>query len=604
MSKYIIFRLVGIAILLMLFTSFGCAHRYYYKPDYTQRFYVPKEIPLKPGMVLKPEFNAVKSVILLNTQNNKENIFLGAYTHKWWGNLNMWTDTAVGLVKSELEKKETLVTEGFPTVFEICFIESEEEDKVIGIVKREIETKGVSANEGFPAIIKLSINIVNMPDSVVGLIETGLEERDVSITEGQPEILDFFIVSEEPTEKVLCLFKNELSKQGISLSEYSPKVFKFDTNGVKWNEIYSSILSVLKQAGITLTNKPPDIRKFTLVTEEAPDTVLDVLKSEFRLYAGISKDGLPYVLRFSAPAADYLSSLCMLKSDLARKGIIIIEGPPKVLKLSITRANLVWKFRTVECNLNLNVETGDGYTVNFEETNSSTDLYDSCDGAVTKAVAAMFNNDSIRYYLTYPSDLIDSDCDGVPDYIDECPNTPFGVKVDSRGCPLDSDGDGVPDYLDECPGTPEGVEVDAKGCPPDTDGDGVLDGIDLCPDTPKGARVDENGCWIISETLFDFDKYIIKPIYYQSLDDVYSILEENPELRIEIKGHADIIGTESYNQRLSENRARAVMEYLVNKGIDPERLSTAGYSFHRPIASNETEEGRALNRRVELSPIH
>ena len=89
---------------------------------------------------------------------------------------------------------------------------------------------------------------------------------------------------------------------------------------------------------------------------------------------------------------------------------------------------------------------------------------------------------------------IDTDGDGVPDYLDQCPDTPQGVTVDTNGCPFDTDGDGVPDYMDQCPGTPQGVAVDERGCPFDTDGDGVPDYLDQCPDTPQGVAVDGNGC--------------------------------------------------------------------------------------------------------------
>ncbi|MDR3668488.1 MAG: OmpA family protein [Ignavibacteriaceae bacterium] len=99
---------------------------------------------------------------------------------------------------------------------------------------------------------------------------------------------------------------------------------------------------------------------------------------------------------------------------------------------------------------------------------------------------------------------LDADGDGVPDYLDKCPNTPAGVKVDAEGCPLDSDGDGVPDYLDKCPNTPKGVAVDKDGCPLDSDGDGVPDYLDKCPNTPKGTKVDANGCPVMKEEFKHF----------------------------------------------------------------------------------------------------
>ncbi|WP_366522393.1 OmpA family protein [Flagellatimonas centrodinii] len=91
-------------------------------------------------------------------------------------------------------------------------------------------------------------------------------------------------------------------------------------------------------------------------------------------------------------------------------------------------------------------------------------------------------------------DAADDDGDGVPNGLDQCPNTPAGVLVDARGCALDTDGDGVPDYLDQCPNTPAGAEVGPDGCPLDSDGDGVPDGRDKCPGTPAGVEVDADGC--------------------------------------------------------------------------------------------------------------
>lgn len=197
----------------------------------------------------------------------------------------------------------------------------------------------------------------------------------------------------------------------------------------------------------------------------------------------------------------------------------------------------------------------------------------------------------------------DSDNDGVYDYRDKCPGTPKGVKVDSRGCPPDSDGDGVYDYMDKCPDTPTGVKVDSKGCPPDSDGDGVYDYRDRCPETPKGARVNDLGCWVIQNVIFDFDRATIRPEYYPELDDVVKVLNNQPDLKIEIQGHTCNMGTEAYNLKLSKRRARAVLDYLVSKGIDSTRLSSEGYGESKPIASNDTEEGREVNRRAQLTPV-
>jgi outer membrane protein OmpA-like peptidoglycan-associated protein len=196
---------------------------------------------------------------------------------------------------------------------------------------------------------------------------------------------------------------------------------------------------------------------------------------------------------------------------------------------------------------------------------------------------------------------LDSDGDGVIDDVDKCPNTPTGMEVDAQGCPLDSDGDGVVNYADKCPSTPPGVAVDSSGCPPDSDGDGVPDYLDQCPNTPVGATVNEVGCWSLKATmLFDTNSSYIKSEAHPLLDEVASILEKNPQIEVEIQGHADNTGTAEYNQWLSERRAKRVMDYLVTKGIALERLEAKGYGSTRAVGSNATEEGRAQNRRVEL----
>jgi OmpA-OmpF porin, OOP family len=220
----------------------------------------------------------------------------------------------------------------------------------------------------------------------------------------------------------------------------------------------------------------------------------------------------------------------------------------------------------------------------------------------------------------------DSDGDGVPDNLDKCPGTPSGVKVDLDGCPIDSDGDGVPDYLDKCPGTPAGVKVDKDGCPVDSDGDGVPDYLDKCPGTPKGVKVDKDGCpppvvqkappkaasameaaivekgRVTLNVEFDTDKSIVKKKYDEEIGKLGAVMKKYPDLKITIEGHTDSVGGLTYNEKLSQRRADAVKNYLVQKfGIEASRLNTKGYGPIRPIESNATKEGRQKNRRVEAA---
>ncbi|MFC1885119.1 hypothetical protein ACFL2O_10145 [Thermodesulfobacteriota bacterium] len=227
MSKSVWLKIWWSILCLALLLCWGCyGHRVYYEPDYYHRYYVPRQVPVKPEMIKKPDFHICREATLVNIQNDSQRIFIGAYTHQWWGNLNKWTESAVGVVKKELERRDV---------------------KVVGKAR-------------------------------------------------------------------------------------------------------------------------------------------------------------------------------------------------KVMRISITRSSLAWRFWVVECTINLMVITGDGYTVNVEMTGKSLDLYDACDAAVTKAVAAVFDNDHIRSYLACPVECpepeVDSDCDGVLDQNDKCPGTPRESKADENGCHL------------------------------------------------------------------------------------------------------------------------------------------------------------------------
>ena len=203
----------------------------------------------------------------------------------------------------------------------------------------------------------------------------------------------------------------------------------------------------------------------------------------------------------------------------------------------------------------------------------------------------------------------DTDGDGVPDKDDNCP-TVAGLKA-LAGCP-DADGDGITDADDACPDV-AGPAAN-KGCPwPDRDGDGVIDKDDKCPDV-KGT-VANFGCPEVTEAikkalnsyaktiLFDTGKSSIKEQSAGVLNDIVGILKEYTLATFTVEGHTDSTGSEKLNQKLSEDRAAAVKDYLVSNGIDASRLSSAGYGESKPIDSNKTRAGRANNRRVEINLV-
>jgi OOP family OmpA-OmpF porin len=185
--------------------------------------------------------------------------------------------------------------------------------------------------------------------------------------------------------------------------------------------------------------------------------------------------------------------------------------------------------------------------------------------------------------------------------------------VDGKGCPIDSDGDGVYDGIDRCPDTPRGAVVDERGCAVDSDGDGVPDGIDQCPGTRPGVEVDSVGCEILFEegrdTLvlqdvnFEFDSAKLTAESRNILDSVAESLTRFAEARVEVAGHTDSKGSETYNLELSQKRADAVRDYLIGKGVNEARLASKGYGEAKPTADNSTDEGRAENRRVELRKL-
>ncbi len=206
----------------------------------------------------------------------------------------------------------------------------------------------------------------------------------------------------------------------------------------------------------------------------------------------------------------------------------------------------------------------------------------------------------------------DADGDGVVDRLDKCPQQ-AGPAANS-GCPdTDSDGDGVVDWLDKCP--KEAGPSTNDGCPlPDSDGDGIPDKLDKCPTQPetKNGYQDDDGCpdeipeavkkfsGKVEGIVFANGKAVILPSSFPVLDRAAKVLKDYPQVKLEIQGHTDNVGDHDKNILLSQQRAEAVVKYLVDQGIGKERLTAKGYGPDKPVADNKTKAGKAANRRVEF----
>ena len=199
----------------------------------------------------------------------------------------------------------------------------------------------------------------------------------------------------------------------------------------------------------------------------------------------------------------------------------------------------------------------------------------------------------------------DTDKDGIFDDKDKCPDMPGYPELD--GCPYpDRDKDGVTDNKDRCPDEPGSTKND--GCPvTDRDGDGVPDATDRCPDTAGPGS--NYGCpedvktkltYIAKNIYFHTNKATLQEISYEPLDQLADILTKYPKAKLTIEGHTDNTGADALNLKLSNDRAKSVVDYLVSKGIDGSRLNAVGRGETKPVTTNNTAEGRTLNRRVEL----
>lgn len=220
-----------------------------------------------------------------------------------------------------------------------------------------------------------------------------------------------------------------------------------------------------------------------------------------------------------------------------------------------------------------------------------------------------------------PEAAPDADGDGIPDAMDKCADTPRWIRPDANGCTPDTDGDGIAEDLDSCPATPPGTAVDPRGCPPsaesqslaatqapesaDADGDGVPDHRDACPGTTAGLAVDGKGCVkpeeiVLRNVHFDLESSRLTADGFMLLRQIAMALSANPDMRLEVSGHADATGSRGYNEKISVERAEVVRDFLNYLGISESRMHLKAYGELKPIADNKTDEGRAFNRRVEF----
>lgn len=213
----------------------------------------------------------------------------------------------------------------------------------------------------------------------------------------------------------------------------------------------------------------------------------------------------------------------------------------------------------------------------------------------------------------------DRDHDGVPDRADLCPDVPEDVDghLDRDGCvDPDNDGDSIPDNVDKCRDAAEDEDKfeDDDGCPdPDNDADGFEDPADDCPNEPgtaahqgcpernyDGVEVTIRGLKLTRPIQFEGRSARIRSASTPLIDTIAKALADHPILAMEIAGHTDTNGADEANMSLSQSRAESVRKALISRGIDASRLTARGYGETRPIESNRTSQGRAINRRIEF----
>lgn len=217
-----------------------------------------------------------------------------------------------------------------------------------------------------------------------------------------------------------------------------------------------------------------------------------------------------------------------------------------------------------------------------------------------------------------PDTIPDTDADGYDDMVDRCKDQAEDKDAfqDEDGCPdPDNDNDGVLDGKDKCPGTLGAVEN--NGCPDtDGDGDGIVDRLDNCPEEKgieknRGCKakqlvvITKNQLQILDQVKFVTGSAKLSPASNKLLDNVARVLLAHLEIwKVKVEGHTDNVGKSEKNLKLSQDRAQSVVNYLVKKGVAPERLEAVGHGDTKPLEDNATAKGRTQNRRVEFNIVN
>jgi outer membrane protein len=270
--------------------------------------------------------------------------------------------------------------------------------------------------------------------------------------------------------------------------------------------------------------------------------------------------------------------------------------------------SLVWRPMSAEATWQPYVGVGVNYTTFMDETTRSsgalagTDLkLDDSFGPAAVVGLDIAAGETKNWFLNFNIRWIDIDTDASVDGDDigtvEIDPWAYGVMVGRRF--------GAPKPVVVAAPVAEPVAAPPPPPPPppsDSDGDGVVDSADKCPGTPAGVKVDKVGCPLEQtlKLLFDFDSAELRPESINELERLVKFMGDVPFATAMVEGHTDSAGSDAYNLKLSDRRAKSVFDYLTSRGVDPARLSSIGKGESAPIADNATDEGRQENRRVML----